>query len=136
MTALSFHHAHLMCSDVEATVDFWVRGFDAEVVRDVEFAGARNVLLRVGRGRIHLYDQRPKHVGQGTVHHLGVQTDDVHGARSRLLAFGASVTDVRSDPVAEYVMVKGPDDLLLEVFAPRKETLADLGDFFAMEPNA
>jgi hypothetical protein len=46
-------------------------------VYDTEFAGARNVFIRVGAGHLHFYDQPPKTLGQGTVHHLGIQTDDL-----------------------------------------------------------
>jgi catechol 2,3-dioxygenase-like lactoylglutathione lyase family enzyme len=72
---ISLHHTHLMSTDVDATIAFWCNGFNAEVVHDVVFAGARNVFLRIGTGRIHLYDQPP--IGQATVHHLGVQTDEL-----------------------------------------------------------
>ena len=51
---IRLHHAHLMCSDTDETIDFYTRWFDAEVVNDVVFAGARNRFLRVGDGRIHL----------------------------------------------------------------------------------
>lgn len=60
------------------------------------FAGARNVLLAVGRGRVHLYDQPPKHIGQGTVHHLGVQTEDLAAIRTRLQDMWVSVTPFRT----------------------------------------
>ncbi|CAM4400517.1 Glyoxalase/Bleomycin resistance protein/Dioxygenase superfamily protein [Mycobacterium basiliense] len=129
---LSLHHAHLMCSDIDATLDFLVRGLGADVIRDVDFAGARNVLLQLGSGHVHLYDQAPKHPGQGTVHHLGIQSDDLETARKRLQDIGASVTEIRSDPLADYLMAQGPDKLLLEIFAPRAEVLAELPDYFAM----
>jgi catechol 2,3-dioxygenase-like lactoylglutathione lyase family enzyme len=71
---ISLHHTHLLASDLDATIAFWRDSFGAEVVHDVEFAGARNVFLRVGSGRIHLYDQPPKTTDRGAVHHLGVVT--------------------------------------------------------------
>jgi catechol 2,3-dioxygenase-like lactoylglutathione lyase family enzyme len=57
---LSLHHAHLLASDIEATIEFWTRAFAAIVVYDEYFAGARNVFLTVGAGWLHLYDQPPK----------------------------------------------------------------------------
>lgn len=115
---LSLHHAHLLATDVEATIEFWTRAFDAKVVFDEDFAGARNVFLTVGNGRLHLYDQPPKVAGQGTVHHLGVQADDLEDVVRRLGAMGISVTDIRHEPTADYAMAKGPDDLLIEIFRP------------------
>jgi catechol 2,3-dioxygenase-like lactoylglutathione lyase family enzyme len=115
---LSLHHVHLMASDIEASIAFWHVHFGAVVMLDAEFAGARNVFLRVGEGRLHLYAQSPKHVGQGTVHHLGVETDELEALVGRLKAAGVSVTDVRRHPQACYAMAQGPDGLLLELFQP------------------
>ncbi len=114
----SLHHVHLMASDIEATIAFWREHFGAVILLDAEFAGARNVFLRVGEGRLHLYAQPPKHVGPGTVHHLGVETDELEALVARLKAAGVSVTEVRRHPEACYAMAQGPDGLLLELFQP------------------
>ena len=82
-----------MASDIDATVAFWREAFDAELVADLEFAGARNVFMRIGRGRIHLYDQPPRGTGPSTVHHLGVETDAIDESVDRLTRLGASVTE-------------------------------------------
>jgi len=115
---ISLHHVHLMASDIEATIAFWCEHFRAEVMLDAEFAGARNVFLRIGEGRLHLYAQPPKHEGPATVHHLGVETDELEALVARLKAAGVSVTDVRRHREASYSMAKGPDGLLLELFQP------------------
>ena len=129
----SLHHVHLMASDIEATIAFWRDHFGAVILLDAEFAGARNVFLRVGEGRLHLYAQPPKHVGQGTVHHLGVETDELEALAARLRAAGVSVTEIRRHPEACYAMAKGPDGLLLELFQPdparMDRRLADAGYF-------
>jgi catechol 2,3-dioxygenase-like lactoylglutathione lyase family enzyme len=114
----SLHHVHLMASDVDATIAFWRDHFGAELVVDQVFAGARNVFLRVGEGRLHLYAQPPKHAGPATVHHLGVETDELESLVERLKAAGVSVTDIRRHPEAAYAMASGPDGLLLELFQP------------------
>jgi catechol 2,3-dioxygenase-like lactoylglutathione lyase family enzyme len=115
---ISLHHTHLMASDVDATIAFWRDHFGAVVVFDDEFAGARNVFVRVGQGRLHLYAQTPRHQGPATVHHLVVETDELHELVQRLKATGVSVTDVRELPEASYAMAQGPDGLLLELFQP------------------
>lgn len=115
---ISLHHAHLMASDVDATIAFWRDFFGGVVVLDVEFAGARNVFLRIGEGRLHLYAQPPKHAGPGTVHHLGIETDELEGLVARLAAAGVSVTPVRRHAEASYAMAQGPDGVLLELFQP------------------
>jgi catechol 2,3-dioxygenase-like lactoylglutathione lyase family enzyme len=115
---ISLHHTHLMASNVDATIAFWRDHFGAEVVFDADFAGARNVFLRVGQGRLHLYAQPPKHPGPATVHHLGLETNELHSLVQRLRGAGVSVTDVRELPDASYAMAQGPDGLLLELFQP------------------
>ncbi len=120
---ISLHRAHLMASDLGATIAFWCDGFGGEVVHDVDFAGARNVFLRVGGGGVHLYDQRPRTSGRGTVHHLGVLTDELEDVVERLRALGHSVTDIRRGPAAAYAMAEGPDSLLVEIFQPDLSTV-------------
>ena len=83
---IRLHHAHLMCSDIDATIAFYSRWFDAEVVNDVVFAGARNVFVRIGDGRIHLYDQPPRSKERSAIHHLGIQTDDLDALVAKMRA--------------------------------------------------
>ena len=121
---LSLHHTHLFASDVDHSIAFWRDHFGAVVLVDTVFAGARNVFLRIGEGRLHLYDQAPKHVGAGTVHHLGIETDELDALVGRLKVGGVSVTDVRRHAEGDYAMAEGPDGLLLELFQPHAERLS------------
>jgi catechol 2,3-dioxygenase-like lactoylglutathione lyase family enzyme len=124
-TVLNLHHAHLYASDIERTIAFWRDHFAAVVVFDADYAGVRNVFLRVGEGRLHLYSQPPKHVGAGTVHHLGVETDALVTLVGRLAAAGVSVTPVRRHPQGDYAMAEAPDGLLLELFQPNASALPE-----------
>jgi catechol 2,3-dioxygenase-like lactoylglutathione lyase family enzyme len=115
---LSLHHTHLFASDVDRSIAFWRDHFGAVVLVDAAFAGARNVFMRIGEGRLHLYDQPAKHTGAGTVHHLGIETDELDTLVGRLKAAGVSVTDVRRHAEGDYAMAEAPDGLLLELFQP------------------
>jgi catechol 2,3-dioxygenase-like lactoylglutathione lyase family enzyme len=119
----SLHHTHLFASDVDRSIAFWRDHFGAVVLVDADFAGARNVFMRVGEGRLHLYAQAPQHEGAGTVHHLGIETDELEALVERLRTAGISVTDVRRHTEADYAMAKGPDGLLLELFQPHAAQL-------------
>jgi len=121
---LNLHHTHLFASDVDRSIAFWRDHFGAVVLVDTVFAGARNVFMRIGEGRLHLYDQAPKHVGAGTVHHLGIETDELDALVGRLKAAGVSVTDVRRHAEADYAMAQGPDGILLELFQPHAERVS------------
>ena len=120
---LSLHHTHLFASDVDRSIAFWRDHFGAVVLVDAAFAGARNVFMRIGEGRLHLYDQPPKHTGAGTVHHLGIETDELDALVGRLKAAGVSVTDVRRHAEGDYAMAEAPDGLLLELFQPHAARL-------------
>jgi catechol 2,3-dioxygenase-like lactoylglutathione lyase family enzyme len=132
---INLHHAHLMASDIDATIAFWRDGLGAKVVYDVEFAGARNVFMTVGSGRIHLYDQPPRSTERSTVHHLGIQTDELETVVARLRGMGVSVTDIRRKSTAVYAMAEGPDRLLLEIFQPDLTDLpVELAAYFGLTP--
>ena len=46
------------------------------VLMDRQIAGARNVLIGVGHGRINIYERPPPDRGRGPVHHVGVRVED------------------------------------------------------------
>ena len=121
----SLHHAHLFASDLDASIAFYRDLLGGEVVLDNELAGARNVFMKVGQGRLHFYDQPPRE-GRGPVHHLGVRVDDLEGlvARMRLagVTFRKPITDFG---LWRYVMAPAPDGVLLELFEVDGEQLPD-----------
>jgi catechol 2,3-dioxygenase-like lactoylglutathione lyase family enzyme len=119
------HHAHIFASDIEATLGFYRKWFDAEVVADELLAGSRNVMVAIGDGRLNIYDQAPANATRGGgVHHLGMQVRDVAALVERMTAGGVSFRK----PVGEgegfrYVMVEAPDQILLEVFEAVVDTM-------------
>ena len=115
------HHVHLFASDIEKSLDFYQTFFRGEIILDLEVAGARNVFMRVGTGRIHFYDQPPRNPGRGSIHHFGIQTDDVERdyrhMESKGVEFRKSVADLG---YMKYIMVPAPDDVLIELFEVNK----------------
>ena len=116
MTA-HMHHAHLLSSDLDASIAFYRDFLGGEVVADLEVAGARNVFMKLGRGRLHFYDQPPKDQGRGAIHHLGILVEDLEATVERMKAGGV----VFRKPIADYglwkyVMAPAPDGVLLELF--------------------
>ena len=118
---IGLDHVHLFASDLSATIRFFQTLFGATVVWDEEAAGARSVRLALGHAFVHLYDQRPKGPRGGPVHHLGIETDDLDALVARLQAHGVRIRKpVQDEPRFRYVMVAGPDDLLIELFECRE----------------
>ena len=118
---VSLDHAHIFASSIDTTIDFMTRMFGASVVWDEEAAGTRSVRLAIGKAFIHVYDQPPRINNRaergGPVHHLGIETDDLEGLVARMKANGyAFRKPIRVEPKFRYVMVAGPDNLLIELF--------------------
>jgi catechol 2,3-dioxygenase-like lactoylglutathione lyase family enzyme len=128
----SLHHVHAFASDIEASKRFYTEVFGGEVLVDESLAGARNVFIRIGDGRLHLYDQPPKRPGAGSIHHFGIRTDDIAGMVERLERHGVPLRK----PVTElgawrYLMVPAPDDILIELFEVTLDRLPEeLRDYF------
>jgi len=128
-----FHHAHLFASDIDASLKFYQEMFGAEILADILMAGARNVFVAIGQGRLHFYDQPPKDQGRGAIHHLGIQTDDLEALVADMKAKGVPFRKEISDfGFWKYVMVLAPDNVLLELFQIAKEKLPE-GDLKKLE---
>lgn len=116
-----FHlqHAHLLSHDLDAAVDFWTRWFDADVKWDGDYAGSRNVFMKIGIGALHFYEQPPKDEGKGAIHHLGVQVVGIEDLYERMEAAGLDMgpkPGIRSSEGSKYFMFMAPDNILLELF--------------------
>jgi catechol 2,3-dioxygenase-like lactoylglutathione lyase family enzyme len=91
--------------------------FGAEVIFDREMAGARNVLIRIGNGKINFYDQPPKYYERGVMHHLGIETDDLEAQVAHMESKGFSFRKpIRDYGTLKYIMAEGPDNILIEIF--------------------
>ena len=114
---MDLHHVHIFASNIEATIEWWSRHLGAKVLCDANLAGARNVFLAVGTGRLHIYDQAPKDRGRGAIHHIGIKVADLRGVWRRLQAEGlTSRHELREQDGWRYVMIAAPDGILLELF--------------------
>ncbi|HJP20166.1 MAG TPA: VOC family protein [Alphaproteobacteria bacterium] len=127
------HHTHLFASDLAASVAWYRTMLGGEVAFDGEFGGARNVFMRLGSGRLHLYDQPPRGETPGAVHHLGYQSDDLAGLVAHMRGQGAVFrSDIREFGFWRYVMCAAPDDVLWELFEFDEAGLPpDLANYFA-----
>ncbi len=128
------HHVHLFASDVEKSLQFYTTFFEGSVILDLEVAGARNIFMKVGTGRIHFYDQAPKMPGPGSIHHFGIQTDDVERDYRRMQSAGIGFKKYVIDlGYMKYIMVPGPDNVLIELFEVNKAAVPpEYHDYFCL----
>jgi catechol 2,3-dioxygenase-like lactoylglutathione lyase family enzyme len=113
----SLDHVHLFASDPGVTVEFFQTMFGATSVWDQVVAGVRGIRLQLGDGFIMIYDQPPRAPRGGAFHHLGIETDDLTALVGHMKSCGYEFRNpIRDDAAFRYVMVSGPDDLLIELF--------------------
>jgi len=95
--------------------------FGADILFDLTMAGARNVMIAIGSGKINFYDQAPKDEFRGLVHHLGIETDDIESLVAHMKQKGFKFNNqIKNLGIWKYVMVEGPDHVLLELFEINK----------------
>jgi len=133
MTRLHLHHVHLFTGDIHRTVDWWVMHLGAVVAFDGVMANSRNVFLRVGYGRLHLYDQRPKGHDKNALHHVGIRVENLARLVGEMAAAGIEFRNpIREFGGWSYAMCMAPDNVLLELFqVDEGELTGSLGDYFA-----
>jgi catechol 2,3-dioxygenase-like lactoylglutathione lyase family enzyme len=113
----TFHHVHLFASDIDESLRFYREMLGAKVILDREMAGARNVLISIGTGKINFYDQAPKSNDRGVMHHLGIETDDLEALVEYMKSKGFTFKkSIRDHGTWKYIMAEGPDKVLLELF--------------------
>ena len=125
------HHPHLFASDIDKTIEFYSRWFDAHVAYDGPYADSRNVFLKIGTGAMHLYDQSPQELGRNAVHHLGIQVVGLADLYDRMKAAGVHLPNpVRENGAGGYFMVAAPDNVLLELFEPGPERPPEVLEYY------
>lgn len=122
----SLHHVHLFASNVDKSIEFYQEMFGAQILFDLEMAGARNVMIAIGSSKINFYNQPPKDNGKGAVHHLGVETDDLPALVSHMKSKGFQFKkQIKNFGPLRYIMAQAPDYVLLELFEVVKEKLTE-----------
>ncbi|KQV54764.1 VOC family protein [Caulobacter sp. Root342] len=130
-----FQHIHLFASDIDRTIAFYRTWFDAEVTWDGDYAGARNVFMKIGIGAMHLYDQAPRDEGRNAVHHLGMQVVGLDDLYDRMVAAGVPIRNpVRRSGGSGYFMLEAPDGVLLEVFEPGPQRDPEVRRYYGFGP--
>lgn len=119
-----FHHIHLLCSDLEDTIDFFSRAFGARLVARKKFGSADGAALDLNGTAINLRvaadgETVNKDAARPTYgyHHLCVEVDDVDAAYRELtdknIAFRIPPQDIPGN--LRVAFLEGPDGIVIEV---------------------
>ena len=133
MNELHLHHVHLFTNNLQFTIDWWVKCLNAKVEFDGVMGNSRNVFLKIGEGRLHFYDQRPKDYCPSSVHHIGIRVQNLEKLYLHLVSVGVNLRNpIRTFEHWSYAMCIAPDNVLLELFqVDEKEMTAPLKKYFS-----
>lgn len=125
------HHTHLICADIEKTLGFYRRWFEADVIWDGDYAGTRNVFLKIGIGAMHLYEKQIDSSPRNAVHHLGIQIVGLEDLYERMKLAGIPLRNpIRPIDGGGYFMVEAPDNVLLELFEPGPDRAPEVLEYY------
>jgi lactoylglutathione lyase len=119
----SIEHAAIRCKDLEASVEYYRRMFDARVILRRERGESRRIVfLRIGESMLELMEMGPgsesldprEHYG---VHHLGMGTDDFDSAYRELKAKGADFLGepLNPTPGIRLAFLRDPNGAVIEL---------------------
>ncbi len=117
----TFHHIHIRCEDLEASIDFYENVLGGKITEKVEVRGMPIVRMDVGGENIFLSPKCGDIDVESTsgnprwgVYQLAFLVDDIDAAVEELQAKGAELEDLKPSglPMAFF---KGPDNVQIEV---------------------
>ncbi len=129
----SIEHVSIQCRDLEASVDYFQRMFDAEVILRRRLDESRRItFLRIGDSMLELMEVGPasepvepmKHYG---VHHIGIKTADFESSYRDLQAKGAAFLGEPFEPTPgiRLVFLREPNGAVIELAQRDPEVFED-----------
>ena len=119
-----FHHLHLLCSDLERTIDFLTRILGAELKGYQKFGAADGASLDLNGTTINLRlaaeGEAVDTTASGPVygyHHMALKVDDTDAAYGELCEQNIEfvVTPRNTDDGLRVAFFKGPDNIVIEL---------------------
>ena len=121
-----FHHVHLLCSNLENTIDFFTGKLGASLVEHKKFGTADGATLDLNGTMVNLrvaadHETVTSDASQPSFgyHHICVSVEDVDAAHAELsgggIEFIVEPVDAGDNRIA---FCKGPDNIVIDVLQP------------------
>ena len=122
-----FHHAHIICKDLEPMITFFTDVLNATLVTRRKFGTAEGASIDVHGTTVNLRVAREdeKIIGDASetrygFDHIGLEVDDVDAAHKDLTQRGYSFFMPPTDiPKLRIAFFKGPEDITIELVQSR-----------------
>lgn len=121
-----FHHIHLLCSDLQHSIDFFTRILGATLVARKKFGKADGATLDLNETTINLrvaaenetVNADTSHPAYG-YHHMGLTVKDTDAAYQELTEKGFEFITPPVDAGGNRIaFFKGPDNIVIELLQP------------------
>ncbi len=121
--SFSIEHVSIRCRDLDKSVDYFERMFEAEVMLRRQLDESRRIVyLRIGDSMLELMEMGPasdpvdprEHYG---VHHIGIKVDDFESAYRDLQTKGADFIGEPFEPTPgiRLVFLREPNGAIIEL---------------------
>ena len=118
--AITFHHVHLRCEDLDDTVSYYENIFDGKVLETADVGGLKVVRMEIGGGRIFFSSKLGDTEVEDTsgnprwgLYQLAFTVKDLDATVEELQAKGAELDYLR--PEIKRAFFKGPDNVQIEL---------------------
>ena len=118
--AVTFHHVHLRCEDLDGAVSYYEKIFDGKVLETADVGGLKVVRMEIGGERIFLSPKLGDMEVEDTsgnprwgLYQLAFTVEDLDAAVAKLQARGAELDYLRPEIMRAFF--KGPDNVQIEL---------------------
>ena len=118
--AITFHHVHLRCKDLDGAVSYYEKIFDGKVLETADVGGLKVVRMEIGGERIYLSSKLGDMEVEDTsgnprwgLYQLAFTVEDLDATVEELQAKGAELDYLR--PEIKRAFFKGPDNVQIEL---------------------
>lgn len=120
MAGFKVNHLHFKTSDPKKTAQWWVDNLGAKILSEIGTTGFRLDLYGVPLNITGLSPGSELDQSLG-LEHVGMETDDIAGAKERFVAGGSPILEERELPDGRRLFyVEGPESSRIEVIEPAK----------------
>ena len=125
--SFQLHHVHLLCSDLEQTEQFFIQKLGSQLEKHTTFGGASGSMLDLKGAKIYLRTAKPQETISGEedhtcygFNHVGLQVDDMESVHRDLQSAGVEFSlPPKETPTAYIAFIKGPDNIVIELYQPK-----------------
>ena len=121
-------HIHIYCNQLEPMIEFFVKGFDAQLVMRRKFGNDDGAVVSMGAAPLYIQQSKVDAAKSGIVsyEHIGLNVGDIEAALKKAVAApGAKLDrDIQAAGVggtAKAAFVRGPEGIRVELVQPPKK---------------